>query len=142
MTEKQFERGLVRAGARSVSEDDIVKVVAKSDEIKKKFRHGGPLQRFFNDGQLLLSMIRDYWARTYRKVPFGVIGAAVFTLLYVFNPLDMVPDVIPLVGQIDDAALVAACLMLVEHDLRSYEAWRQDKGESASLPPPATGSTN
>ena len=53
-----------------------------------------------------------------------MIGAAVFTLLYVFNPLDLMPDVIPLVGQIDDAAIVAGCLMLIEHDLRSYRAWR------------------
>ncbi len=114
MKDGQFEKGLVRAGSRSVSEKDIDKVVAKSEEIKKKFRPGGPLQRFIVDGQLLIGMVRDYWARRYRKMPLGVIGAAVFTLLYVLNPLDLMPDVIPLVGQIDDAAVVAACLMLIE----------------------------
>ncbi len=114
MKDGQFEKGLVRAGSQSVSDKDIDKVVAKSEEIKKKFRPGGPLQRFIVDGQLLIAMVKDYWARRYRKVPLGVIGAAVFTLLYVLNPLDLMPDVIPLVGQIDDAAVVAACLMLIE----------------------------
>jgi uncharacterized membrane protein YkvA (DUF1232 family) len=122
----------VRAGAQSISDRDIDKVVAKSDDIKKKFRPGGPLQRFIADGQLLIAMVRDYWGRRYRKVPVGVIGAAAFTLLYVLNPLDLIPDVIPLVGQIDDAAVVAGCLMLIEHDLRNYQAWR-----SASQAPPA-----
>jgi uncharacterized membrane protein YkvA (DUF1232 family) len=134
MSERQFEKGLVRAGAQAVSDKDIDKVVARSEEIKKKFRPGGPLQRFIVDGQLLLGMVKDYWAKRYRRVPLGVIGAAVFTLLYVFNPLDMIPDVLPLVGQIDDAALVAACLMLIEHDLRSYEAWKAAQGNAPQLP--------
>lgn len=135
MNDGQFEKGFVRAGAQSVSDKDIDKVVAKSEEIKKKFRLGGPLQRFIADGQLLIAMVRDYWARRYRKVPVGVIGAAAFTLLYVLNPLDLLPDVIPLVGQIDDAAVVAGCLMLIEHDLRSYQAWRLESEARPALPP-------
>lgn len=138
MSEKQFEKGLIKAGAESVSEQDIEKVVTKSEEIKKKFRAGGPLRRFITDGQLLISMVRDYWARRYRQLPVGVVGATVFTLLYVFNPLDLMPDVIPLVGQIDDAALVAACLMLVEHDLRNYQAWKTGQNEQPALPPTVT----
>lgn len=140
MSDSQFEKGLIRAGAQAVSDQDIVKVVAKSEEIKKKFRPGGPLQRFIVDGQLLIGMIRDYWAGRYRQVPVGVIGAVVFTLLYVFNPLDLIPDVLPIVGQIDDAALVAACLMLVEHDLRAYGAWKAGRDEPPALPPGSTDS--
>ena len=133
MSDKQFEKGLIRAGAQSVSEQDIVKVVAKSEEIKKKFRPGGPLQRFIVDGQLLIGMIKDYWARRYRQAPVGVIGAAVFTLLYVLNPLDLIPDVLPIIGQIDDAAIVATCLMLVEHDLRTYQAWKVGREQPPAL---------
>ena len=141
MTDKRFEKSVVRAGAQSVTETDIGKVVAKSEEIKKKFRPGGPLQRFIGDGQLLISMVKDYWGRNYRQAPVGVIGAAVFTLLYVFNPLDLMPDVIPLVGQIDDAAIVAACLMLIEHDLRTYAAWKAARTLPPSLPPPSSMGT-
>jgi uncharacterized membrane protein YkvA (DUF1232 family) len=134
MSNGQFEKGFVRAGAQSVSDKDIDKVVAKSEEIKRKFRPGGPLQRFITDGQLLIAMVKDYWGRRYRKVPVGVVGAAVFTLLYVLNPLDLMPDVIPLVGQIDDAAVVAGCLMLIEHDLRRYQAWRSGSEARPALP--------
>jgi uncharacterized membrane protein YkvA (DUF1232 family) len=139
MTDGQFEKGFVRAGAQSVSDRDIDKVVAKSDEIKKKFRPGGPLQRFIQDGQLLIAMVRDYWGRRYRKVPVGVIGAAVFTLLYVLNPLDLLPDVIPFIGQIDDAAVVAGCLLLIERDLSSYQAWRSALEAQPALPSDPSG---
>lgn len=139
MSDRQLEKDLVQAGARTVSGKDIAKVVARSDEIRKKFRTGGPLRRFVADGQLLIAMVRDYAARRYRKVPVGVIGAVAFTLLYVFNPLDLMPDVLPLVGQIDDAALVAACLMLVEHDLRRYQAWMSLSPRQPALPDRSSG---
>jgi uncharacterized membrane protein YkvA (DUF1232 family) len=127
---KKIEEELLEKGAQKVTEEDVVKVVAKSEEIKKKFRLGGPLGRFIEDGQMLISMVRDYWSGRYRQVPYGTIAASVFTLIYVFNPLDLVPDVLPIIGQIDDAAIVAACLIFVEQDLLGYKRWKQSNNES------------
>ena len=116
---------LIKQGSPKITEKDIVKVVDRSDEIQKKFRAPGPLQRFIEDGRLLLAVVKDYWSGTYRKLPFGTIAAIVFTLIYVFNPLDLVPDVLPIIGEVDDAAVVAACLFLIEHDLLEYKRWKQ-----------------
>ena len=123
MADRSIEQAAIREGAQKVSAREIEKVVEKSEDIKRQFNSGGPLQRFLGDGQLLIAMVKDYWARRYRQVPVGTIGAIVFTLIYVFNPLDLIPDVLPIIGQIDDAALVAGCLLLVEHDLRHYQSW-------------------
>jgi uncharacterized membrane protein YkvA (DUF1232 family) len=129
MERKRLEQELVKAGAQKVSEQDIAEVVDKSAEIQGKFATGGPLQRFVDDGRLLLSVVKDYWSGRYRQLPMGTVGAAVFTLIYVLNPLDLVPDVLPVIGQIDDAAVVAACLLLIEHDLRKYTAWQKGRAE-------------
>ena len=123
MPRRALEQRLVKEGARSVSEADIAKVVDKSQEIQRRFGAGGPLRRFVDDGRLLISMVKDYWARRYRQVPFGTIGAAAFTLLYVLNPFDLLPDVLPIIGAVDDAAVVAGCMLLLEHDLRTYQLW-------------------
>jgi uncharacterized membrane protein YkvA (DUF1232 family) len=40
-----------------------------------------------------------------------------------------VPDVLPIVGQIDDAAVVAGCLILVEQDLHAYRQWKSDQNK-------------
>lgn len=136
MSESDLEKRLIEDGGRKVTDKDIEKVVDKTAEIQRKFSRGGPLQRFVDDGRLLIGMVRDYWSRRYRQVPVGTIGAAVFTLLYVFNPLDLVPDFLPIIGQIDDAALVAACLALLEHDLRTYGMWLQQQPKPPQLPPP------
>lgn len=131
MTGKEIGEGLVKDGARKITGQDVEKVVAKSEAIQKKFHTGGPLQRFIEDGRLLTAMVKDYWARKYRQVPYGTVAAAAFTLIYVLNPLDIMPDVLPVIGQIDDAAVVAGCLMLIEHDLRDYRKWKEKVGPSA-----------
>lgn len=133
MADDSFENNLIKDGAQKVSDSDIKKVVDKSEEIQRQFNSGGPLRRFVDDGRLLIAAVRDVWSGRYRQLPIGTLGTLVFTLLYVFNPLDILPDVIPVVGQIDDAAVVAACLLLVEHDLRSYAQW---KWKQARTPPP------
>jgi uncharacterized membrane protein YkvA (DUF1232 family) len=120
----------VTDGAQKVTDKEVEKVVAKSEVIKTKFGSGGPLHRFFEDGQLLLAIVKDYWGGKYRQVPYATVAAAVFTLIYVLNPLDLIPDFLPIIGQVDDAAVVAGCLLLIEHDLRAYQRWKQDQESS------------
>ena len=119
---------LIKQGSPKMTENDVQKVVNKSDEIEKKFRARGPLQRFVDDGKLLISAVQDYWSGKYRKWPWGTMAAVVFTLIYVFNPFDLVPDVLPIIGEVDDAAVTAACLFLVERDLLAYREWRDGQG--------------
>lgn len=115
---------MIKEGAEEVTEKDIKKVTDKAEEIKGKFKTRGPLARFREDAQLLLALIRDYRSGLYRKIPYAIIGAAVFALLYVFNPFDLIPDVLPVIGQLDDVAVMAACLSLIEQDLLKYKIWK------------------
>jgi uncharacterized membrane protein YkvA (DUF1232 family) len=127
------EAEFVKEGAEKMTDKDVENVVVKSEDIRKKFAARGPLQRFIEDAKLLIAMIQDYWNKRYRQVPFGTIGAIAFTLIYVLNPFDLVPDVLPIIGEIDDAAVVTACLMLIESDLRKYKDWKDHQ------PPLITG---
>lgn len=127
----QIDEDFVKQRAEEVTDDDINEVFEKADEIKDKFRKGGPLGRFLEDVKLLIAIVKDYWHGRYREIPFNSIGAIVFTLLYVLNPFDLIPDAIPVIGYIDDAAVVAICLNLVEQDLQDYKVWKesQESGE-------------
>ena len=125
----EIDPKFIEDGAQKVTEKDIEKVVTRSEDIRRKFTAGGPLRRFIEDGQLLISAVKEYRAGTFRKLPYGTIAAMAFTLIYVFNPLDLVPDILPVIGQIDDAAVVAACLVLVEHDLYTYKQWKLGQGD-------------
>ena len=114
----------VKNGAQKVTEKDVEIVINKSEEIQRKFSAKGPLARFVEDGKLLIAIVKDYWAGAYRQVPYGMIASSVFTLIYIFNPFDLVPDMLPLIGQLDDVAVMGACLILVEFDLHKYKDWK------------------
>lgn len=115
----------VKEGAQKMTEKDVKKVVDRSEKIKEKFTPYGPLKRFMGDAKLLIAMIKDFSRRNYRQVPFATIGAIAFALLYVLNPFDLMPDMLPILGQVDDASVFAAALMLIQRDLRKYEKWKE-----------------
>ena len=71
-----------------------------------------------------MAVVQDYPRGKNRKKTFWTVAAIVGALLYVLNPLDLIPDFLPLVGQIDDAAVVAACLLMVRQDLHKYKKWK------------------
>lgn len=119
----------VRRGARAVTTADVDRVVAKAEAVEKRFG-GGPLGRFVEDGRLALQLVRDYAAGRYRRIPFGSLAAIVFTLVYLLNPFDLIPDAIPIVGHVDDAAVFSVMLLLVEQDLHDYRTWRETQRET------------
>lgn len=121
---KEDAKKELQKGAKKVTEEDLKKVLEKADEIKDKFEGNGPLGRFIADVKLMISLVKDYYNGAYRKIPFYSIAAIVAALLYVFNPFDLIPDAIPVVGLVDDALVVGACLLLVEQDLMEYKEWK------------------
>jgi len=120
----------VKAGSEKVTTQDVEKVVEHADEIRQQFTTRGPLKRFVDDSKTLMALIKDYRAGNYRAALYGTIAAVVFALIYVFNPLDIIPDVLPFVGAVDDASVIAACLMLVERDLLKYKNWKVNSPNS------------
>jgi len=120
-----IDEEFVEKRARDVTDEDVQTVVEESKQIEQRFReHDGPLGRLWDDGRLLLGLVRDAWHGRYRAVPKWTLTAATFALLYVLNPLDLIPDALPIIGVIDDAAVVSVCLVLLEQDLKAYRAWR------------------
>lgn len=108
-------------------EEDIDDVLEDEDAIKSKFENKGKLQRYLDDAVILFSLLKDYANGNYREVPFNVIAAIGGALLYVLSPIDLIPDFIPIIGYLDDAAVVAFCLNLIEKDLISYKIWKKQE---------------
>ena len=113
-------------------DDNIERVIRNADDIEKKFSKQKALKQWLEHGKVLLSMIRDYISGRYREVPYWVIGAVSLALLYVLNPLDVIPDVIPGFGYLDDATVLAFCVKLVENEIVKYKEWKAAKDKFGS----------
>jgi uncharacterized membrane protein YkvA (DUF1232 family) len=121
---KEQATDIITKEAQKVTPKDVEKVLNKSEEIRRQFESEGPLAKFVDDCKLLIVAVKDYWHGKYKRIPYWTIAAIVVALLYVLNPFDLIPDFIPVFGQIDDAAVVAACLLLVRQDLQKYKKWK------------------
>jgi uncharacterized membrane protein YkvA (DUF1232 family) len=60
----------------------------------------------FKSGRLALGLARD------RRVPIHAKAVLGLAVLYALSPLDFVPDWLPVLGQLDDAAVLAAGLAM------------------------------
>ena len=110
--------------ASQVHKEDLQSLLERQKAIEDKVKNSGKLKRFGTDIKLMFSLIRDYWRGDYRAIPWKSIAAIAGALLYVMNPLDLIPDLIFGFGLLDDAGVVALCLKLVESDLHKYAAWK------------------
>lgn len=76
----------------------------------------------------LLTMSRllgDFSRGSYRSIPRGTILAAAIALGYALSPIDLILDVIPLAGLLDDAAVIGLILEFgLSRDLSQYRRWR------------------
>ena len=110
--------------------DSIRLILGKEDKIKDQLENGRGLERYTKDLLLLMSLVKDYYQGNYRNIPYKTISAAVVGLLYVINPIDLIPDFIPFIGQIDDALVLKFCLKLMEKDLLKYKTWKDQQSAS------------
>lgn len=78
---------------------------------------------------VFISCLKSYVKGEYKEIPLGTMAAIVSALIYWVSPLDIIPDVIPGIGHIDDAAVVLACLAMVKSDLDDYKNWLEQNKE-------------
>ena len=115
------------AGRDTRHDATIAKVVRHEDEIEKKMAGKKALHALLEHGRLLLQLVKDYFTGKYREVPYWAIGAAALALFYVLMPADFIPDIIPGLGYLDDATVLAFCLKLIETELDKYREWRKTR---------------
>lgn len=117
----EFERG-----SKEFSKEDVETLIQNEEEIHQKF-NTGPLQKFVKQFSVLMDMIKDYTSGAYKEIPWMSIAGIGATLLYVFSPIDFIPDIIPVLGLVDDAAVVAICLAALNEDLKKYKDWKKNQ---------------
>lgn len=76
-----------------------------------------------------MGLLVNSWLKgEYTEVPVGILAAVIGVLIYFVAPIDAIPDFIPGIGLLDDAAVAGGALYLVKSDLDEYMEWRAGKG--------------
>lgn len=80
-------------------------------------------EKFFVLGRL----IKAYALGQYREVPWKTILLIVAAVIYFVNPLDLVPDIIPLTGLTDDFAVLVWVYKSVSNEIEKFLEWEKNK---------------
>ena len=113
---------------KSASDKDVNKILGKVKKIMSIIRNNEDLAKFLDNVSLFIQLLRDYITGKYREVPVGTIAAIVGALAYLLCPVDLIPDFIPGIGYVDDAAVLAMCIKFVKYDLDKYKAYKDNYG--------------
>lgn len=129
--EKKVSEDYVEQQAMQTSLEDMDVTISNQKAIEGKIANSGVLEKYASLAKLMLKMLKDYKNGIYTNVPWFTMGSIIFSLLYILNPLDIVPDFIPVIGYIDDLSVLGFALRFVETDLHRYLDWKTEEVDRA-----------
>lgn len=109
--------------------DDDAKMESLFQDFEKKLGQIPKIGNKAADLAVLCSMIRAYAKKQYTDVSIATILLSIAALIYVVNPMDIVPDFMIGIGQLDDAAAIVLVLQMIQMDLNKYKKWQEENGK-------------
>lgn len=99
-----------------INGDDLANAESKAAYLDEKV----------DEFRLLISMSKDVFAGRYHmnRWNLSIIAA---TIAYVISPLDAMPDMIPLMGWMDDVTIVAYAVSKLTDEIKKYKTFTQAK---------------
>lgn len=98
--------------------DDVFLKVGESTEYFYKFQ----------DSLIaMVKMTRAWLEGDYKNISKKSIVAVVAALIYFVNPFDLIPDFIPVLGQIDDMLVLGYLIKMLNKEIERFMAWQQQQ---------------
>jgi uncharacterized membrane protein YkvA (DUF1232 family) len=110
--ELAFERLGLKYIATFLSRRDLIR--RHVEEIPER------MQKVTNQARLAVELVDDFQAGRYRSTTWRSIALAAGALVYAVSPADVVPDLVPGVGTLDDLLVTGLALRLIRRDLEAY----------------------
>lgn len=118
---KRANVGAVRYARNSRSLFQLVKeALDKSGGLS-----GSNIAAFRDQLGVVTRLLKAYASGEYRQLPWKTLISIVAVLLYFVNPLDIIPDLLPIVGFADDIALVGWLFSSLGSDIEKFRQWEQ-----------------
>lgn len=104
--------------------DDKLNDIEKSDA-EYVYKNLDKLPKDTSDLKLLINLFKDWYNGVYREIPWYSIAAIILGFLYLLSPVDLVPDMIPVLGQVDDVVIIRWILThIAKQDLNKYRQFK------------------
>lgn len=111
---KKAERTITSGTALSKLLDEVFLKIGEATESFYKTQ----------DAIIALARMLSLWLKgDYKNISTKSIIAVVAALLYFVNPIDFIPDFIPIIGQLDDVFVLGYMIKILNKELERFMAW-------------------
>ncbi len=136
---KEFSKEELRKAldSKAGQAQELMNDVIKWERFKTRFEAfllkttGNPvLGEVYDKLVTMLDLVDSYVKKEYTGVHPGTVTTFLCVLIYILSPFDLIPDVIPITGYTDDAAMIVQVLKSgAEMDLRKFREWKENKAK-------------
>ena len=120
-----------RAERLATDPDETERLLARATRKAERVKGVRRVKGFWRDLTALFRLVRARARGDYKALPWRAMVSALAAIVYFVNPLDVVPDVIPFVGYVDDAAVLAFVLRMIAGDLSRFREWEASRDAEA-----------
>ena len=99
---KKLLKGQYNASRQTIESPDKLEKLLQA--IERKLKIVPFVGKKISKMAVMISLVKAYLEGRYREIPIGSLIAIVAALIYFLTPVDMMPDIIPSFGFLDDAA--------------------------------------
>ena len=103
------------------------------DALGKAVNNKSDLEGVWTKLVLLFAVSKDYVNGDYTEIPKRSIIAILGGLIYFLSPIDVIPDVVPVLGFIDDIYMLNLVYRQVLKDPEKYKVWKDTQGKIIDL---------
>ena len=96
-------------------------------ELEEKLKAVPKIGKTLADLPLMVAMVKGWITQEYTQVSPKVIACLVGAIIYLVKQKDLISDKIPIIGYVDDSAVLGLALKLSEPELKAFSEWRAAK---------------
>jgi uncharacterized membrane protein YkvA (DUF1232 family) len=120
--------------ADDIAPADVRALVEQQDEVRQRIvidAEGRPT--FRQQVEMAIDLLVHHVADEIPHVPFRTVTLLTAALLYYLEPIDVIPDIVPGVGTVDDRLFMAFAFYEGADGIARYRAWLELRAEEAAI---------
>ncbi len=98
------------------------------EALQKIRKHSVAIREIQADLQITIRLLQSWLSGDYKEISLKTLAILIAALLYFLNPFDAVPDVIPVVGYVDDVSVVAWVIKTLKDEIEKFREWEVRRG--------------
>lgn len=105
---------------------DNGKIAVLLRKTKKTMEGNKELRSIIDDLKVMVDFVKDHYNGSYKNLTNTSIIIVLVGLLYLVNPMDLIPDFI-FGGFLDDAAVIAYIFKRLTTEIDAYKLWKSER---------------